>query len=107
VVRQNQEGKNWEEHVIYNKLIMQQLAWFPNHTLRNHGRCVAALLRVGVETVEYGKSSYKKKAKRRGTAHKVQLKRKNGFYNSSIIIGVHIEYYTNLNTLALSWMWWI
>jgi hypothetical protein len=53
--RQNQEGENWDEHVIHNKLIMKQIARSPKHTLRNHGRCVAALLRVSVEAVEYGK----------------------------------------------------
>jgi hypothetical protein len=99
--RQNQEGENWDEHVIYNKLIMEQIARFPKHTLRNHGRCVAALLRVSVETVEYGKElCKKKKSKQRGTAHKAQSRRKNGFSTASTIIGAHIEYYTNLSTLA-------
>jgi hypothetical protein len=90
--------RNWDEHVIYNKLIMQQIARFSKYTLRNHGQCTAVLLRVSVETVEYGKGLCKKKrAEQRGTAHKVQSRRKNGFSTASTIIGAHIEYYTNLH----------
>jgi hypothetical protein len=51
VVRQNQEEENWDEYVIYNKLITEQIARFPKYTLRNHGRSIAALLRVSIETV--------------------------------------------------------
>jgi hypothetical protein len=87
--------------MIFNKLIMQQMARFPKQTLRNHGRCVAALHSVSVETIEYGKGLCKKtKAKQREKAHKVQSRRKNGFSIASTIIGAHIEYYTNLNSLA-------
>ena len=80
---------------------MEQIALFPKHTLRNHGRCLAALLRASVETVETGKGlCKKKKSKRRGTAHKVQSKRKHGFSTASTMVGAHIEYYANLRTLA-------
>jgi hypothetical protein len=101
VVQQNQEGENWKEHVIYNKLIMQQIAHFLKHTLRNHGRSITALLRVSIETVNYGKGlCMKKDAKHRGKAYKVQSRRKNNFSTASTIIGAHIKYYTNLNSLA-------
>jgi hypothetical protein len=87
--------------VIYNKLIMQQIAHFSKHTLKNHGQCMAALLRVSVKTVDYGQGlCKKKKAKKQGATHKVQSKRKNGFSTASTIIGAHIEYYTILNSLA-------
>jgi hypothetical protein len=63
--------------------------------------CVAALLRVSVKTVEYGKGlRKKKKAKQRRIAHKVQSRRKNGLSTALTIIGAHIEYYTNLNSLV-------
>jgi hypothetical protein len=62
---------------------------------------VANFLRVGVETVKYGKGiCKKKKTKQRGAAHKVQLKRKSKFLTVSIIIGAHIECDTNFNSLA-------
>jgi hypothetical protein len=80
---------------------MDKIALFPKHTQTNHGRCLAALLRASVETVETGKGlCKKKKSKRRGTAHKVQSKRKHGFSTASTMIGAHIEYYANLRTLA-------
>jgi hypothetical protein len=48
---------------------------------------MAALLRVSVETVLYGKDLYKKKkAKQRGTNHKVQSRRENGFSTASTIM---------------------
>jgi hypothetical protein len=47
---------------------------------------MAALLRASVEKVEYGKGlCKKKKAKQRGTAHKVQSRRKNGLSTASTI----------------------
>jgi hypothetical protein len=100
-VRKNEEGENWDELVIYNKLIMEQIARFPKHTLQNHERCVSALLCVSVKTVEYGKGlCKKKKSKQCGRAHQVQLKRKNGLSTASTIISAHIKYYTNLSSLA-------
>jgi hypothetical protein len=80
---------------------MEQVACFFKHTLKNHGRCMAALLRVSAETVKYNEGlCNKKKSKQRGTAHKVQSRRKNKFSTASTIIGAHMKYYTNLNSLA-------
>jgi hypothetical protein len=53
--------------MIYNKLILKQIASFSRHNLKNHGQFLAALLCTSVKTVKYGKGlgKNKKKFKRR------------------------------------------
>jgi len=100
-VREKGAGENWDEHVLYNKLILQQLRTFKKHLLRNPGNSMAALLRISVEVTENGKGLEKKrKSKPRGKAARVQAKRKNGYSLASAAIGAHLEYYVNLSAIA-------
>jgi len=100
-VRQAQEGDNWDEHVTYNKLILAQIRRFPRRSLRDHGGCLAALLRLSVEVVETGKGLNKKrKSKPRGRVGRIQQKRKNGFSPAATAIAAHLQYYVKLSSLA-------
>jgi hypothetical protein len=100
-VRANRKGENWDEHVLYNDLLLKHIRAFPPHSLRKPDRCIAALLRLSVEVTETGPGLEKKrKSRARGGNHKVQSRRKNGFSPVSAAIGAHMEFYHQLSTIA-------
>jgi hypothetical protein len=97
--RTHGKGDHWDDHVLYNQQIMTHLRRLPSRSSPQHGNCIAALLRLSVETVETG-PGLERRRKARPRSHKVQARRKHGYSPAAAAITAHLEFYVNLLATA-------